>query len=173
MSLCSFPQLSVAFSDVVPVWARSKWHQRRRMATLVPKLYWQQNKMVTWWHLLVLSSIYNANVCVRARIHLNSFNNSSLRLLCFDISVGPQSRKMNLSLVLWTQTESMLNCSRSKGNSDIWGQWGGGIISQGSVVPLTCVLAVQIFGRPGSLSKNLHANWWLLDPPQCHVLPEV
>lgn len=55
--------------------------------------------------------------------------------------------------------KSALNCSLSEGNSDIWGQWGGGGVSQGSGVLLTCVLAVQILGRPGSLSRDLHANW--------------
>lgn len=52
-----------------------------------------------------------------------------------------------------------MSCSRLEDNSPVWGQWSGGVISQGSGVSLTCVLAVQIFGRPGSLSKDLHANW--------------
>lgn len=82
-----------------------------------------------------------------------------LPLLCFDISVGPRSQNMNLSSIPWTQTESTMNCGCFEGNSDIWGQWGRGVISQGGGVPLTCVLAVQIVGRPGSLSKDLHANW--------------
>lgn len=52
-----------------------------------------------------------------------------------------------------------MNWSCSEGDCDIWGQWGDSVISQGSGVPLTCVLAVQILGWPGSLSKDLHANW--------------
>lgn len=52
-----------------------------------------------------------------------------------------------------------MDCGRSEGNSDLWGQWGGGVVSQGSGVPRTCVLAVQILGRPGLLSRDLHANW--------------
>lgn len=42
-------------------------------------------------------------------------------------------------------------------------QQGGGVISQGSGVPLIRVLVVQILGLAGSLSKDLHANrpYWI------------
>lgn len=164
LSLCSFPQLFGAFSDAVPVCARSKWHHRRKMAALVPKLHWQHNKMGTWWHLFsslhyrrcqclcvwVLESILTVTICCLF-----------LPLLCFDICVAPWSKKknMHLSSVPWTRTKSRMKCSCTEGTSDSWGQWGGVVISQGGGAPLTCVLAVQVFRRRGSLSKDLHANW--------------
>lgn len=154
LSLCSFPQLFVAFSDAIPVCAQSKWHQRSPGAKA--SLAAEQNGGIFWFTSLYMMPM---SVCELEFILTVSIFRLFLPLLCFDISVGPRTQNMNLSSVPWTQTESTMNCSCSEGNSDIWGQWGGRVISQGSGVPLTCVLAVQILGCPGSLSKDLHANW--------------